>query len=100
MANLKTINISDEAIATLGLKLTDKHVSDQLDSNSRVFEYPHLDDVFIMESDLYGNVMPNQSCFLAFHGKNGLMGKHLTIEKLMGASVDDVRHMVDANVEG
>lgn len=98
MVDSKTNNIPDEAIETLGLKLTDKHVSDQVKSNVRVFEYPHLDGVFIMESDLYGNVMPNDSCFLAFHGKTGLIGKHLTIEKLMGASVEDVKHMIDANV--
>lgn len=100
MVNSKTINLSDEVIQNLGLILTDKHVSDQLDSNVRVFEYPHLKDVFIMESDLYGNVMPGESCFLAFHGKNGLMGKHLTVEKLMSSSVDDVKQMVDDNVDG
>jgi len=100
MVHPKSINLSDEAIQKLGLQLTDKHVSDQLANDVRVFEYPHLDNVFIMESDLYGNVMPGESCFLAFYGKNGLMGKHLTVEKLMGASVEDVKRMVASNEEG
>ena len=69
-------NIDDETISKIGLILSDKPINAQIAPNARVFEYPHLDNVFIMESDLYGNTMPKNSCFLAFYGTHGLIGKH------------------------
>jgi hypothetical protein len=49
-------------------------------SDERVFEYPHLTNVFIMEKDLYGNKMPTGSRFITFYGNHGLIGKHLSVE--------------------
>ncbi len=53
-----------------------------------------------MECDLYGNLMPKNSCFLAFYGHHGLIGKHLKVETLKNASVEDIKKMVDSNLEG
>jgi hypothetical protein len=94
------MNIDDETIDKLGLRLSEKQINAETSPNARVFEYPHLPDVFIMESDLYGNVMPKGSCFLAFNGNHGLIGKHLKIETLKNLSIEDIRAMVANNNEG
>ncbi|MDB5197188.1 MAG: hypothetical protein JWP88_1559, partial [Flaviaesturariibacter sp.] len=70
------------------------------DQKARVFNYPELDNVFIMESDLYGNPMPKDSCFLAFTGRNGLVGKHITIDTLTNTGLEGIRQMVADNTEG
>ena len=100
MTNTNNLNIDDATISKLGLRLSDKDINAQIAPNARVFEYPGLDNVFIMESDLYGNTMPKDYCFLAFYGRNGLMGKPLNVEKLKNASIDDIRNMVQSNTEG
>lgn len=96
----KDLNIDEETISLVGLTLSDKHLNAQTALNARVFSYPGLDDVFIMENDLYGNKMPKDSCFLAFNGHHGLMGKHLGIETLKKASLKDIKNMVESNSEG
>ncbi len=93
-------NIDAETINALGLRLTDKRVNAETALSARVFEYPHLENVFIMESDLYGNTMPKDSCFLAFNGQHGLIGKCLKVETLKRASVMDIEKMVQDNNEG
>ena len=93
-------NIDKETIEKVGLRIADKPVNAQIAPNARVFEYPYLDNVFVMESDLYGNPMPENSCFLAFYGKHGLIGKHLKIETLKNASVEDIKKVVEGNSEG
>src|SRR4051812_21242936 len=100
MLQNKNYNIDDETIRELGLKLSDKDINAQIAPNARIFEYPHLSNVFIMESDLYGNTMPKNSCFLAFYGQHGLIGKDLSVETLRNASVDDIKSMVEMNNEG
>ncbi|MEJ7736176.1 MAG: hypothetical protein WKF97_02015 [Chitinophagaceae bacterium] len=92
--------IDDETISEVGLRLSDKPVIAQIDPYARVFEYPHLDNVFVMESDLYGNKMPKDSCFIAFYGHHGLLGKHLLVETLKKSSVDDIKKIVESNLEG
>ncbi len=52
-----------------------------------------------MESDLYGNTMPKDSCFLAFYGQHGLIGKHLKVETLKNASLQDMKAMVQSNID-
>ncbi len=94
------LNIDEDTINKLGLKLSDKLPDAQIAPHARVFEYPNLENVFVMESDLYGNRMPKNSCFLAFYGTHGLMGKHLHIETLRNASVEDIKNMVQRNTEG
>jgi hypothetical protein len=93
-------NIDSETISNLGLQLSDEPVNAQIAPGARVFDYPHIQDVFIMESDLYGNKMPKDSCFLAFKGVHGLIGKHLKVETLKNATPDDIRKMVESNQEG
>ena len=93
-------NIDEETINKLGLQLSDKPINAQVASNARIFEYPHLENVFVMESDLYGNTMPKGSCFLAFYGTHGLIGKHLKLETLRKASVEDIKKIVESNFEG
>jgi hypothetical protein len=99
---MKTIesNIDRDTINKIGLKLSGKLSNAPIAPHARVFEYPGLDNVFVMESDLYGNRMPENSCFLAFYGTHGLMGKHLKIETLKNSSSDDIKNMVEKNVGG
>ncbi len=100
MIESDVINIDDDTIRKVGLRLSDKQLNAETATESRVFEYPHLDNVFIMESDLYGNAMPKHSCFLAFNGHHGMMGKHLSVEVLKNASREDIKNMVQLNNEG
>jgi hypothetical protein len=93
-------NIDDETISKIGLRLTDKTINAEIAPDARVFEHPDLDDVFIMESDLYGNLMPKDSCFLAFKGTHGLIGKHLKVESLRNSSIEEIRAMVEAHTQG
>ena len=100
MINHTDLNIDEETIRKVGLKLSEEHINAQIAPNARIFEYPHLANVFIMESDLYGNTMPENSCFLAFYGHHGLIGKRLKVETLRNASVEDIKNIVESNKEG
>lgn len=93
-------NIDEETINKLGLTLTSKQINAQTTPHARVFEYPHLDNVFIMENDLYGTTMPEHSCFIAFYGRHGLVGKHLTIDKLKNSSREEIKALVANNSQG
>jgi hypothetical protein len=53
-----------------------------------------------MESDLYGNMMPQGSCFLAFQGNHGLIGKHLYIETLKSSTSADIQVMIATHDQG
>jgi len=92
--------VDEETINKLGLRLSTKQINAHIAPNARVFEYPHLENVFVMESDLYGNQMPKGSCFLAFYGRNGLIGKHLKVETLKETSVADIKKLVESHSEG
>jgi hypothetical protein len=100
MININANNISEDIISKIGLRLSDKPINAEISHHARVFEYPHLKDVFIMENDLYGNVMPKGSCFLVFCGRNGLIGKEITVEKLKNSSPGEIENLVNSNNEG
>ncbi|MDB5205039.1 MAG: hypothetical protein JWR72_114 [Flavisolibacter sp.] len=100
MNNTTDKNLDDATIRKVGLRISERPINAQTALDSRIFEYPHLEDVYVMESDLYGNAMPKDSCFLAFNGRHGLVGKHLAIEVLSNSSVADIRHIVETNIDG
>jgi hypothetical protein len=100
MVTSNDFSIDDETISKLGLQLSDKPANSQIAPNARVFEYPNLENVLVMESDLYGNRMPKGSCFLAFYGTHGFEGRHLKVETLKNSSLADIKKMVSDNVEG
>ena len=100
MDNNTISNIDDAVINQLGLEVANEHVNADIAPNARVFKYPFIDSVFIMESDLYGNVMPKGSLFLAFYGRNGLVGNQITIEELKGYSKEDIENIVQSNSKG
>ncbi len=100
MSDIISYNIDDETISKLGLIITTKEVNAPGTPHARVFEYPHLDNVFIMENDLYGTTMPEHTCFIAFNGRHGLVGKHLTIDELKSSTVEGIRKLVDDNCDG
>ena len=100
MANNIEFSIDEELIGKIGLRLSDKSINANIAPDARVFDYPDLENVFVMESDLYGNKMPKDSCFLVFIGQHGLIGKHLKVEILRNASRQDIRNMVDIHKEG
>lgn len=93
-------NIDAETINQIGLRLSDKPINAHAAPDARIFEYPGLENVFVMESDPYGNIMPKGSCFLAFYGSHGLIGTHLRIEELKQASMADIKKMVASHSEG
>jgi hypothetical protein len=99
MTNKKAVNIDEETIQKVGLRQSDKTINAQA-PDARVFEIPGLENVFIMEKDLYGNEMPKGSCFLAFYGRNGLMGQQLRVSTLKKSSIDDLKKIVDSNSAG
>ena len=94
MEHVDKFRIDEETISKIGLRPSNKHINAAIAPDARVFEYPGLENVFVMESDPYGNIMPKGSCFLAFYGSHGLIGTHLPIETLKQASVADVKNMV------
>ena len=100
MKDMHKYNIDDDTIRKIGLRLSDKPINAEIAPGGRVFEYPHLDSVFVMESDLYGNMMPKDSCFLVFNGTHGLIGKHLKVDTLRKATVEDIKAIVESNTEG
>ena len=93
-------HIDAETIKTLGLRPATVPVGSQLASNARVYQLPDLEDVYVMESDFYGNPMPEGSCFLAILGNRGLIGRHMSVEKLRNCSAADIRIMVQRMQEG
>jgi hypothetical protein len=100
MANTDHFNIDEETISKIGLRLSGKKINAHIAPNARVFEYPGLDNVYVMESDPYGNTMPDGSCFLASVGNHGLKGRHLKIETLKHASKEEIKTMVESHAEG
>ena len=100
MTVIKEGNITNSTIKELCLRLSNQKINAKISPDARVFEYTHLENVFIMENDLYGNVMPKDSCFLAFYGHHGLMGKQLSLDTLLHSSVNDIKHIVESNTEG
>ncbi|RYY01093.1 MAG: hypothetical protein EOO53_19765 [Gammaproteobacteria bacterium] len=100
MQSTDDVNIDQETISKIGLRLTDNTINAQTSPEARVFIYPFLEEVYVMESDLYGNKMPNGSCFLAFNGQHGLIGKHLKVEFLRNATLKEIKDMVQSNCEG
>ncbi|MEI6948350.1 hypothetical protein V9K67_14230 [Paraflavisolibacter sp. H34] len=92
--------IDEETIRKIGLRLTDKKISPPSNPNARIFEYPHMENVFVMESDLYGNSMPPDFCFIVFYGKHGFIGTEVDLETLKNASPEDIRQLVQRNVHG
>jgi hypothetical protein len=100
MSDIISYNIDEETIDRLGLTITNKQINAPSTPHARVFEYPHMENVFIMENDLYGRTMPEHSCFIAFNGRHGLVGKHLTIEQLKSSSVEEIRKLVVDNSAG
>jgi hypothetical protein len=93
------LHVDDETISTVGLKLSSNPLA-SISAYSRVFRYPDLEDVFIMETDLYGNSLPDDSCFLAFYGHHGLMGYELKLETLKNAKADEIKKIVESNIDG
>jgi hypothetical protein len=100
MTNSTGFNIDDETIQSLKLQLTNEPLNGPNDLVGRVFKYPALEKVYIMESDLYGNMMPQGSCFLAFQGNHGLIGKHLYIKTLKSSTTADIKAMIAAHDQG
>ena len=93
MQEVIPFNLDEETIHKVGLKLSDKSINASITSEARVFSYPFLENVYIMENDLYGNIMPPNTCFLAFYGNHGLIGKHLKVETLKNSSVEEIKKM-------
>jgi hypothetical protein len=100
MENIDDFVIDEETIIKVGLQRSNQRINASGSEDARVFEYPLLSNVFIMESDLYGNKMLQGSCFLAFYGSNGLIGKHLKIETLRNATTEEIESIVQRNDEG
>jgi len=97
MTDNTTCRIDDQTISKAGLRLSDTPVKSILALNARMYEFPALQDVYVMESDFYGNPMPEGSCFLAFLGRHGLLGTDMPLERLRTSSTEDIRKLVQSN---
>ncbi len=94
-------HIDEETVESVGLRLTDTPLTaESIPFAARVYLYPELENVYIMESDLYGNAMPKDSCFVAFNGQHGLIGRTLKVEKLRRSTVTDIEKIVQDNNRG
>ena len=100
MINEATSRIDTELIRQFELEPSAIPEGAQLAVNARVYTFPQLESVFVMESDFYGNRMPEGSCFLAFQGKRGLLGRHINIDSLRKCSLDEVQKIVVSLSEG
>lgn len=100
MIKTNECNLDDETIRKIGLRLSNRAINAQIAPDARVFEYPGIEDVFVMESDLYGNMMPKDSCFLVFDGAHGLIGKYLPVDTLRNTTMDDIKLIVQSHTEG
>lgn len=100
MENRNPSNLDEETIRQLGLQPCYEPINAPLAPHARVFVYPSIEGVYVMESDLYGNSMPEGSIFLAFKGRSGLIGKHLHIHTLKSSSIEDISKMVEDNNAG
>jgi len=97
---MNPFNLDDNTIEKLGLYKSDNPVNAQISPDAGIFQFRNLEGVYVMENDLYGNPMPQGSCFLAFQGRNGLMGKHLQINTLKESTISDIQKMVANNHDG
>ena len=97
---MKQFNLDKETIDQLGLFQSHKQINAPIAADARIFQFPNLRDVYIMESDLYGNPMPKGSCFLAFKGRDGLLGKHMLIDTLKKCTLQDIKKIVENNHNG
>lgn len=97
---MEQVNINIKTINDLELYQVGKAINAHTTSKARIFSIADLQDVYIMENDLYGNVMPMGSFFLAFNGRNGLMGIQILIDTLRKSSPSDIGKIVDANNNG
>ena len=59
---------------------------------------PHIDTQTMQIH--YGNTMPENSCFLAFYGNHGLIGKHLKMETLKNSSIHEIRELIATHNSG
>lgn len=100
MKENKTFHIDESTIKKAGLQLSDEGNQVQAIPGTRKFKYPGLEGVYIMEQDLYGNAMPEGSCFLAFEGKHGLIGQPLPIETLRNTDAAGLQKIIDSNSNG
>jgi hypothetical protein len=100
MINEATYHIKQEIVNQIGLQPTDIPAGSQLATNARVYKFRDMEHVFVLESDLYGNPMPEGSCFLAVQGKHGLMGRRLRVEKLRTCSAEEIQKMAQGISEG
>jgi len=100
MINNTEHHIDEEIISSAGLRPSHNPVTAQLATHTRIFEFPTLENVFVMESDFYGNEMPEGSCFLVFNGRHGLIGEELYVETLRKASAAEIKERVLRNSAG
>ncbi|HEY1023010.1 MAG TPA: hypothetical protein VGE06_11895 [Flavisolibacter sp.] len=97
---MKKFNLDKETIDQLGLYPSQEQINAPSAPDARIFQFHELKDVYLMESDLYGNTMPQGSCFLAFQGRDGLLGKHILIETLKKCTLADIKKIVENNHDG
>jgi hypothetical protein len=101
MKENKAFHIDEATIQKAGLQLSNEGSKEEEASpDARKFIYPGLEGVYIMEKDLYGNAMPEGSCFLAFQGKHGLMGQPLPIETLRNTDAAGLQKIIESNSNG
>ncbi|NTS42683.1 hypothetical protein HRG84_17420 [Flavisolibacter sp. BT320] len=95
-----TYTLDSETIAALGLVKSEKSINASVAPDARIFQFSNIENVYIMESDLYGNPMPEGTIFLVFEGRAGLLGKQISVERLRNSSEEEIRKIVEDNHNG
>ena len=94
MINEATYHVNEDIIINLGLQPTTIPISSPSTVGVRAYSVPTLEQVYIMENDLYGNPLPEGSCFLAVQGKHGLIGRSIREVKLRNYSAGEILNIV------
>ncbi len=95
-----TYTLDSETIAVLGLVKSEKSINASVAPDARIFQFSNIENVYIMENDLYGNPMPEGTIFLVFEGRAGLLGKQISVERLRNSSEEEIRKIVQDNHNG
>ena len=95
-----TYTLDSETIAALGLVKSEKSINASVAPDARIFQFSNIENVYIMENDLYGNPMPEGTIFLVFEGRAGLLGKQISVERLRNSSEEEIRKIVEDNHNG
>jgi|SRR6476620_4138960 len=94
MITTNNYTLDEEVVQFLALRLRLTPIEIDSTVTGRIFEYPHIPEVYILEDDLTGNRMPEGTCLLAFTDREKLEGVKLKIETLLISTPGDIKRLI------